>query len=659
MSNLRKLDDSALLGLIEDMVEDSPDFIFELSTLADALFEDLWFLAGKRHDYDLLGDILVDEQWALRHHLESENAAEFTDLLESLIWRSIPAEFRSDAEFGAKVDGLFEDIRLNFRVSDYFSLTGTLQMLIWFCLEAKATSRSQPIVISDSTVTIGRHTSISFVRTLRIPEDGKTYPLPAGFGRLPIYRVADYANKVPAKWLEDGGFFIPLYQREALYLEFGGADWRPTILKVAVGRVNAVTGKPFDEQIRRFSQDYVVIPDQQWLDGINKGNGVVGQFVAMPLGKGYTVEEQVTDEAKHGGFQLMAYDSKTGRFPDEDPAIRRKKDADYLKRHPKPIELPKLPPLSPPVEETTLKEESHGLFSAPAAPQPSGLKEVGSEESSGSQILYSPRKQGASAGWALSSPVKQARALPQVVEMGIAAGGAIEQKIVVDKYGAESWDENTATSICIHIVNSEVFEAITGQKPPETPISAYSYKKRGIPWFSNYDESVPGLAGAKAFQFIKSVFQIDRKRGIDKQSSVPGLEVPQEQIRRIQVPTIPERVASLRESARASFDKESYESCIRESTWLLDLSPNDAFALLMRANSYIRLGQYDLADMDATAVLQRDPRHIDAYLVRAYANLSSGWWIQAAKDAGAVLGLSPTNQRAKDLFNRALKSTPK
>ena len=39
---------------------------------------------------------------------------------------------------------------------------------------------------------------IEFQRTLRIPDDGNTYPLPPGLGSFPIYRVEDYATRVPA-----------------------------------------------------------------------------------------------------------------------------------------------------------------------------------------------------------------------------------------------------------------------------------------------------------------------------------------------------------------------------------------------------------------------------------------------------------------------------
>ncbi len=60
---------------------------------------------------------------------------------------------------------------------------------------------------------IGRKTKISFHRTLRVPEDGNDYPLPAGLGAFPIHRVEDYADTVPPRWLEEGGFFMRRTQK--------------------------------------------------------------------------------------------------------------------------------------------------------------------------------------------------------------------------------------------------------------------------------------------------------------------------------------------------------------------------------------------------------------------------------------------------------------
>ena len=55
---------------------------------------------------------------------------------------------------------------------------------------------------------------LTFQRTLRIPDDGRAYPLPPGLGAFPLRRVDDYASRVPEGWAERGGVFLPMYQRE-------------------------------------------------------------------------------------------------------------------------------------------------------------------------------------------------------------------------------------------------------------------------------------------------------------------------------------------------------------------------------------------------------------------------------------------------------------
>ena len=168
-------------------------------------------------------------------------------------------------------------------------------------------------------VWVGERFSVSFQRTLRIPDDGREYPLPPGLGAFRIHRVEDFVDRVPAAWRELGGVFIPMYQREALWLSFDAAWRKPNAVKVGIGRVNAVSGEPWSDELHTVPQDYIVCPEQPWLDGINAGDGFIRQFVAMPLGQGYTVEAQLTGAEEHGGIQLLVYEPKPGCFPDEPP----------------------------------------------------------------------------------------------------------------------------------------------------------------------------------------------------------------------------------------------------------------------------------------------------------------------------------------------------
>lgn len=149
---------------------------------------------------------------------------------------------------------------------------------------------------------------IDFQRTLRIPDDNREYPLPPGLGRFPVAHVDDYAAKLPEVWRHHGGVFLPMYQSEALWISFTG--WYPCAVKVAAGKINAVSGKAWENRLSNDPQDYIVVPSQPWLDGFNVAEGYIRQFVAMPLGEGFTAEEQITGKGEHGGLQLIVYPMK-------------------------------------------------------------------------------------------------------------------------------------------------------------------------------------------------------------------------------------------------------------------------------------------------------------------------------------------------------------
>jgi hypothetical protein len=151
---------------------------------------------------------------------------------------------------------------------------------------------------------------ITFQRTLRIPDDDRTYPLPPGLGCFSLRHVDDFGARLPEDWRPRGGVMLPMFQSEALWISFGYRGGYPFAVKVATGKINAVDGKPWASGLARGPQNYVVTPPQPWLDGYCVEKGVIRQFVAMPLGAGYTAEEQITGEAEHGGIQIVAYPIK-------------------------------------------------------------------------------------------------------------------------------------------------------------------------------------------------------------------------------------------------------------------------------------------------------------------------------------------------------------
>ncbi|KAB2646695.1 MAG: hypothetical protein DVB27_06440 [Verrucomicrobia bacterium] len=73
----------------------------------------------------------------------------------------------------------------------------------------------------------------------------------------------DFSATVPASWLQSGGVVMPMYQTEALWISFSARY--PCAVKIAAGKINAVSGAAWTAELQSEPQDYVV-PGQPWLD---------------------------------------------------------------------------------------------------------------------------------------------------------------------------------------------------------------------------------------------------------------------------------------------------------------------------------------------------------------------------------------------------------
>jgi hypothetical protein len=286
--------------------------------------------------------------------------------------------------------------------------------------------------LRDDEIRIGPHRAISFQRTLRIPDDGGLHPLPPGLGRFPLRAHGDE-------------IVLPIYRREALWISFGGSWWRPSAVKVGVGGVNAISGEPLDSEIRPGRQDYVVCPDQPWLDGINAGDGMIRQFVGVRIGDGASVEGRLTGREDVGGIQLVVIEPKRGLFLDAPP--RR----------------------------------------APG-------------RASGDLHAFS---------------------LP---DMAVGVGGRMRQEIFPDDHGWRTWDTTRAGRAAVRMVGVGEWTALTGLRPPPTPVSARAYTEAGLPWFELYSER-GDIAAPERLRGVLSDEEMRRRRAIEEHLSVPPSQV--------------------------------------------------------------------------------------------------------------------------------------
>ncbi|MEU9411058.1 hypothetical protein AB0E08_35945 [Streptomyces sp. NPDC048281] len=310
--------------------------------------------------------------------------------------------------------------------------------------------------IDGNTLRLPGGVAVRFVRTLRLPETG-THPLPPGLGEFPVRRVSDFPDTVPDEWRARGGVMLPVYLREAMWLSFAGTA-EPAALQVGVGKVCAVSGEPWRDRLSRKPQNYLVLPRQPWLDGINSGKGTVRQFVAVPLGLGATVEGQVTGEEVWGGVQLQSFTLGDGPLAEwrREERLRQEQLRRERMRGPGPAgavgaALPMMSALPAP------------------APAPGGAPAA------------------RSAG------------------MGLGVGGSMRQEVYEDDRPLGDWAGTPAGRVFVHLVTPPQWHRITGEAPPPSPVDRAAYTRAGLPWFDYYDEDARDLAPTDTMEAVKPV----------------------------------------------------------------------------------------------------------------------------------------------------------
>ncbi|MEY4174582.1 MAG: hypothetical protein RI900_1747 [Actinomycetota bacterium] len=157
--------------------------------------------------------------------------------------------------------------------------------------------------IQDDQLVIG-DLSITFQRTLRVSEQGVN-ALPPGFGPFPLRAVHQRQRLLTPAMVERRGVMLPLYMREAMWMSFSSDE--PVAVQIGAGGRCVVSGTALKNKLRRKRQNYVVVPDQPWIDGFKTGDGEVRQFVAVPAGSGLSAEAQTKGADSVGGLQIQVW----------------------------------------------------------------------------------------------------------------------------------------------------------------------------------------------------------------------------------------------------------------------------------------------------------------------------------------------------------------
>ncbi|TVY18395.1 Ubiquitin [Lachnellula arida] len=334
----------------------------------------------------------------------------------------------------------------------------------------------------------GRTLTVSLRRTIRAPDNGTTYSLPPDLGAFPIYNVLDHQAKLPSHLVEKGGAFIPIYQREAMWINFTAT--KPFAVKVYVGGVNAISGeskvvtdatKQRRKELlsqKKSIQDYVVPPKQYWLDGIAKTDGKVLQFVAAPVGSGYSVEAQITGQESIAGIQFEIVPSKL--IPTDTVIIVKTLTGKVLSIACSPANS--VEEIKPFIQdkEGHPPDQQRLFYNGKQLEDGRPLSDYNIHN--GAVLYLILRLRGGGGGYD-----------PHEMEMTVAAGGTIKQVIVQDRYYDSSWEAGKMVMFNLQLFNPTTFESL-GIPVPPTPVTASTYAKHGYPFF-NLEEEPSGIAG--------------------------------------------------------------------------------------------------------------------------------------------------------------------
>lgn len=405
-----------------------------------------------------------------------------------------------------------------------------------------------PHVSTDNTILSAPDCSVSFQRTIRVPDDGKERPLPPSLGRFPLGKIKS-TNAIA----------FPMYQAEAMWMSFSASA--EVAIKIGVGNVNALTGEPWEAGVlSQLPQNYVLCPQQPWLDGIatgpsqKMGEYYVRQFVAMPLDNMAGIEKQLKEKGKLeevlGGlkFEVFSiYDDKFTAWNPQEQTVMN--DHNLTPRELKmnegdcvlffsdkylgvpDISLHYLGFKSANGLKLTYWEFDGIIYVKTLTGKTIMIQYAGNDtierfkqkiqDKEGlhphEQRLIWVGKQLEDGRTLRSYGVKPRDTFHLVMrlrgggdprtdpQMGLAAGGKIKQKIYKDLGKLDRFDLERCSAVRVQILNTVQWTLMTGQPAPEPVVSYQTYKQHKYPWFDLYDADQQAVSAGVANNLLKLV----------------------------------------------------------------------------------------------------------------------------------------------------------
>lgn len=142
----------------------------------------------------------------------------------------------------------------------------------------------KPVEILPSCINVYNDIKIKFHKTIKVPSDNKSHPLPPTLGTYDIQK-------------ENDKLYLAMRPHEAMWISFQTKSYKATAVRVFVGNLDAVSGEIVNDELCIEKQNYLSLPTQLWMDGVNVGNGLVRQFVVLHKDDKKTIENQLEQKS--------------------------------------------------------------------------------------------------------------------------------------------------------------------------------------------------------------------------------------------------------------------------------------------------------------------------------------------------------------------------